>query len=201
VSGAAIASEHEPSRGIQLGVVQEVLLALLAKEGSYGYKLRARMQLALGPLAEVLKEGPVYVTLNRLERAGLVSAERVGQADRPDRKVYVLTTAGRDRVAAWLGDTSWPKPAPAEFHLKLVSAAAAGLGDPARIVDAQRHAVLAELAAVQRAALAEPAGSAAGLLLEGVVLRLQADPHWLEACARFWATPGKAGGESGRGRP
>ena len=184
---AVVASEREPSRGIQLGVVQEVLLALLAKEGSHGYQLRARLQLALGPLAEALKEGQVYVTLSRLERAGLVSAERIGQADRPDRKVYALTAAGRDRVAAWLGDTSWPKPAPAEFHLKLVAAAAAGLGDPARIVDSQRHAVLAELAAVQRTALAEPAGSAAGLLLEAVVLRLQADLHWLEACARFWA--------------
>ena len=42
----------------------------------------------------------------------------------------------------WLEDTSWPKPAPAEFHLKLVAAAAAGLGDPVRLVDAQRHALL-----------------------------------------------------------
>jgi DNA-binding PadR family transcriptional regulator len=195
--GAVAASEQGPSRGIQLGVVQEVLLALLAEEASHGYQLRARLQLALGPLAGALKEGQVYVTLNRLERAGLVDAERVGQADRPDRKVYALTTAGRDRVAEWLGDTSWPKPAPAEFHLKLVAAAAARLGDPARIVDTQRHAVLAELAAVQRSALAEPAGSAAGLLLESVVLRLQADLHWLEACARFWAAPRQ--GEPRRG--
>jgi hypothetical protein len=34
--------------------------------------------------------------------------------------------------------------------------------------------------------MAEPDGSAAGLLLEGVVLRLQADLRWLEACERFW---------------
>jgi hypothetical protein len=26
----------------------------------------------------------------------------------------------------------------------------------------------------------------AGLLLKGVVLRVQADLRWLEACARFW---------------
>ena len=55
-----------------------------------------------------------------------------------------------------------------------------------RLVDAQRHALLAGLAAAQRAALAEPDGSVAGLLLEGVVLRLQADLRWLEACARYW---------------
>ncbi|MEV7626004.1 PadR family transcriptional regulator [Actinoplanes sp. NPDC089786] len=194
---AVSAASGQPSPGIQLGVVQEVLLALLAKEPSHGYQLRAGLQLALGPLADALKEGQVYVTLTRLERAGLVSSERVGQANLSERKVYALTAAGRQRVIDWLADTSWPKPAPAEFHLKLVAAAAAGLGDPQRIVDTQRHAVLAELAAVQRAALAESSGSAAGLLLEGVVLRLQADLHWLESCARFWTKPKK----SQEGRP
>jgi DNA-binding PadR family transcriptional regulator len=179
-------SVKEPSQGYQLRVVQEVLLALLAQEPSHGYQVRARLQLALGPLAEVLNAGHVYVTLNRLEKAGLVTSERVGQVDRPDRKVYELTATGRARVMQWLEDTSWPKPAPAEFHLKLVAAAAAGLGDPVRLVDAQRHALLAGLAAAQRAALAEPDGSVAGLLLEGVVLRLQADLRWLETCARYW---------------
>jgi DNA-binding PadR family transcriptional regulator len=183
----------EASPSYQLRVVQEVLLALLAKEPSHGYQLRARLQLALGPLAEALNAGQVYVTLNRLEKAGLVTSQRVGQIDRPDRKVYELTAAGGARVAEWLDDTSWPKPAPAEFHLKLVAAAAAGLADPVRLVDAQRHELLAGLAAAQRAALGEPNESVAGLLLEGVVLRLQADLRWLEACARYWnATKGRS---------
>jgi DNA-binding PadR family transcriptional regulator len=188
VPQAVDVSIREPSGGYQLRVVQEVLLALLAKEASHGYQVRARLQLALGPLAEALNAGHVYVTLNRLEKAGLVSSKRVGQADRPDRKVYELTAAGRERVMEWLADTSWPKPAPAEFHLKLVAAAAAGLGDPVRLVDAQRHALLAGLAEAQRAGLAEPNGSVAGLLLEGVVLRLQADLRWLEACAEYWTS-------------
>ncbi len=175
-----------PLQGYQLRVVQEVLLALLAGEGSHGYQLKARLALALGPLAGALNDGQVYVTLNRLEKAGLVDSRRVGQADRPDRKVYSLTRQGRDRVDTWLHDTSWPKPAPAEFHLKLVAAAAAGLGDPVGIVDAQRRELLIGLAQAQRAELAEPPGSVAALLLEGVVLRLQADLRWLEACARYW---------------
>ena len=182
--------DRQRSRGYQLHVVQEVLLALLAAEASYGYQLRARLQLALGPLAESLNGGHVYVTLGRLEKTGLVSATRVEQSERPDRKVYTLTEAGRDRVGEWLRDTSWPKPAPTEFHLKLVAAAAAGLADPVRLVDAQRHALLKALAAAQRAALAERDDSVAGLLLEGVVLRLQADLRWLEGCARFWVAKG-----------
>lgn len=179
--------DREWSRGFQLRVVQEVLLALLAAEPSYGYQLRARLQLALGPLAESLNAGQVYVTLGRLEKSGLLSSERVEQSERPDRRAYALTKSGRARVGEWLADTSWPKPAPADFHLKLVAAAAARLADPVRLVDAQRHAVLASLAEAQRAALAEPEESVAGLLLEGVVLRLQADVRWLEACAGFWS--------------
>jgi DNA-binding PadR family transcriptional regulator len=177
----------EPSGGYQLRVVQEVLLALLAVEASHGYQLRARLQLALGPLAGALNAGRVYVTLTRLENAGLVTSERVDHADRPERNVYTLTAAGRERVKEWIEDTTWPKPAPAEFHLKLVAAAAARLADPVRIVDVQRHSLLTSLAASQRAALAEPDGSVAGLLLEGVVLRLQADLRWLEACAQYWS--------------
>ena len=69
----------EAAPGYQLRVVQEVVLALLAKEPSHGYQLRARLQLALGPLAEALNAGQVYVTLTRLEKAGLVTSERVGQ--------------------------------------------------------------------------------------------------------------------------
>src|SRR5439155_17318073 len=134
-------------------------LALLAKEASHGYQLRARLQLALGPLAEALNAGQVYVTLARLDKAGLVRAEHVGQSDRPDRKVYELTEDGRARLTAWLDDTSWPKPAPAEFHLKLVAAATGWLGDPVRIVDDLCHAWLAHLAEELRAAHAPSVGA------------------------------------------
>ena len=81
---------------------------------------------------------------------------------------------------------SWPKPDLAEFHLKLIAAAAARLADPLAIVDAQRRELLRRLRDAQRAAMAEPDGSDAALLLEGIVLRLQADLRWLEACERNW---------------
>ncbi len=139
---------------------QEVLLALLAKEPSHGYQLRARLRDALGPLGDAMNDGQVYVTLARLEKAGQVAAERAaGMADRPDRKMYVLTAAGQHRVAEWLAEVSWPKPDLAEFHLKLLAAAAANLADPVAIVDAQRRELLRRLRDAQRAAMAEPRDS------------------------------------------
>ncbi len=166
---------------------QEAVLAMLAKEPSHGYQLRARLRQALGPLGEAMNDGQVYVTLTRLEKAGLVTAEpTAGRPERPDRKMYELTAAGQQRVAEWLAEVSWPRPDLAEFHLKLIAAAAAGLADPLAIVDTQRRELLRRLRDAERAALAEPADSAAGLLLEGIVLRLQADLRWLEACERTW---------------
>ena len=166
---------------------QEVVLALLAKEPSHGYQLRARLRQALGPLGDAMNDGQVYVTLTRLEKAGEIVSEReAGMPDRPDRKTYALTAHGQQRVADWLAEVSWPKPDLAEFHLKLLAAAAARLADPIAIIDAQRRELLRRLRDAQRAAMAEPDGSDAALLLEGVTLRLQADLRWLEACERSW---------------
>ncbi|GIJ56260.1 PadR family transcriptional regulator [Virgisporangium aurantiacum] len=161
---------------------QEVVLALLAKEPAHGYELRTRLRDALGPLGDGMNAGQVYVTLTRLEKAGLL--ESTGGSD---RKVYALTPAGQQRVAEWIAEVGWPRPDLAEFHLKLVAAAAARLADPVVIVDTQRRELLRRLRDAQRAAMAEPLrGSDAALLLEGVVLRLQADLRWLEACEQTW---------------
>jgi DNA-binding PadR family transcriptional regulator len=168
-------------------VQQEVLLAMLAKEPSQGYQLRARLDRALGPLGESMNAGHIYVQLGRLEKAGLVARGRSTDAsDGPDRKVYELTPAGQERVSEWLGEVSWPKPDLAEFHLKLIAAAAAGLADPIGIVDMQRRELLRRLRDAERAAMVEPEGSEVGLLLEGIALRLQADLRWLEACESAW---------------
>jgi DNA-binding PadR family transcriptional regulator len=169
---------------------QEVVLAMLAKEPSHGYQLRARLRDALGPLGDAMNDGHVYVTLTRLEKAGLVAVERSSAdgADRSDRKVYALTPGGQQRVAEWIAEVSWPKPDIAEFYLKLIAAAAAGLADPLTIVDTQRRELLRRLRDAQRAAMAEPDRSDAALLLEGIVLRLQADLRWLEACEKNWTS-------------
>ncbi|MYS70083.1 PadR family transcriptional regulator [Streptomyces sp. SID5926] len=178
--------------------MQDVVLALLAKEPSHGYDLRGRLVAALGPLGESLNAGQVYVTLTRLEKAGLVVQDREDTPVRgPRRKVYALTAAGQERVAAWLAESLGPKADAAEFHLKLVAAAESGMADPLALVDARRRELLHGLAETQRAALAHDTDSEAGLLLEGIALRLQADLRWLEACARAWSARARRG--KGRG--
>jgi DNA-binding PadR family transcriptional regulator len=167
---------------------QEVVLALLSKQPSHDYDLHGQLRRALGPLSGSISAAQIYVTLSRLEKAGLVVSESVGDArEGRDRRIYDVTSAGRLRVAGWLDEVVWPRPDLAEFHLKLVAAAAAHLADPVDIVDRQRRELLRQLRDAQRAALAEPDGSPAALLLEGVVLRQQADLTWLESCERSWS--------------
>lgn len=165
---------------------QEVVLALLAKEPSHGYELRARIERALGPLAAGFNAGQMYVTLGRLEQAGMVTSTREAAAERPERRTYDLTAAGRERVEEWLTDVAWPRPDLANFHLKLVVAAAGGLADPVEVIAAQRRELVRRLREAQQAALSEPDSSDASLLLEGVVLRIGADLTWLDECERAW---------------
>ncbi|GAB1820070.1 PadR family transcriptional regulator [Herbidospora sp. RD11066] len=171
--------------------MQDAILAMLAKEPSHGYDLGLRLRRALGPLGGAMNAGQVYVTLARLEKAGLVVHE---QGERADRKVYALTQAGQERVAAWLTEVAWPKPDLVDFHLKLAAASASRLADPAELVGAQRRELMRRLHETQRAILAEPDDSTSGLLLEGVALRLQADLRWLEACERVWSKVEKDAG-------
>ena len=164
---------------------QEVVLAMLAKEPSHGYELRARLARALGPVAEGINEAQMYVTLARLEKGGFV-ARLDAPAQRSDRKVYCLTPAGQERVTEWMSDVSWPRPDLAEFHMKLIAAAQGALADPISLIDAQRHDLLRRLREVGRAVMEEEKDSDAALLLEGIVLRLQGDLRWLRACEMTW---------------
>jgi PadR family transcriptional regulator, regulatory protein AphA len=47
-------------------------------------------------------QSQIYRTLSRLEENGLAEMERVLQEDRPDRKVYHITEAGRAALREWL---------------------------------------------------------------------------------------------------
>jgi PadR family transcriptional regulator, regulatory protein AphA len=47
-------------------------------------------------------QSQIYRTLNRLAEQGMVEQEIIEQSDRPDRKVYHITPAGREELHRWL---------------------------------------------------------------------------------------------------
>ena len=155
-----------------------VLLGLLDAEPQYGYELKAVFERFLGGTWP-LNLGQVYTTLTRLEREGLVEASVVPQEAAPDRKVFALTDAGRAELDRWASE---PQDGPVrlrdEFFLKI--AVRSLTGGAAQLIHDQRAAhlnALAEMTRLQHDPALHPGTS---LLLEGAMLRLEADLRWLE---------------------
>jgi DNA-binding PadR family transcriptional regulator len=126
--------------------IQHAVLGLLEDGPSYGYELKARFETAIGPQWGRLNIGHLYQTLDRLERDGLVSSERVAADTRPDRRVFTLSPAGRGELAEWL-----EQPAERgngyrdELFFKLLVAARQGSAAVTGVVSRQRAYQLAQL--------------------------------------------------------
>ena len=79
--------------------VRHALLALLTEGSKYGLQLRQEFEARTGDVWP-LNVGQVYLTLQRLERDGLIVS--VGE-DRPGpQKAFRITPAGGEELAAWL---------------------------------------------------------------------------------------------------
>ena len=75
------------------GILDGIVLAILAMRPAYGYEITARLR-AQG-FADIA-EGTVYALLVRIEQRGLVDVEKVPSEKGPPRKVYSLNAQGRD---------------------------------------------------------------------------------------------------------
>jgi DNA-binding PadR family transcriptional regulator len=84
--------------------VEVVVLGLLAEEPLYGYDLLERLRSrSMGFWVEVGKAS-VYQTLRRLERDGSVGGRSQEGPEGPDRRVYRITRAGRERLQRGLSE-------------------------------------------------------------------------------------------------
>lgn len=159
------------------------LLALLAKEPAHGYELKNRLEQMFGDGYPSPNIGQVYLTLQRLEKAGLVSSQHVAQSARPNKRVYELTPAGRETVVEWLESTSDGPRVRDDFFMKLALGPLTGDIDRLGLINRQRRYYLAQMRELSRlAADNEDDSPVARLLIEGGLLHVQADLDWLERC-------------------
>jgi PadR family transcriptional regulator len=77
------------------GVLEGIVLAILAERPAYGYEITAELR-ERGFVD--LVEGTVYAVLIRIEQRGLVDVEKVPSEKGPPRKVYALNDRGRDQL-------------------------------------------------------------------------------------------------------
>jgi PadR family transcriptional regulator, regulatory protein PadR len=75
-----------------------VTLVLLREETSYGYELMERLE-EFG--FEQISAGTLYRTLRRTEKEGLSESEWESSEGGPARRIYTITEAGEEYLAAW----------------------------------------------------------------------------------------------------
>jgi DNA-binding PadR family transcriptional regulator len=157
------------------------LLALLAKEPAHGYELKSQLEQIFGEAYPAPNIGQIYVTLQRLERDGLVRSQDVVQVTRPNKRVYELTDAGREAVIEWIDKPSEGPRVRDEFFMKLTLSQVAGTSDRLGLINRQRRYYLAQLRSLSELAVAVDQ-RIPRLLIEGAILHLQADLDWLQRC-------------------
>lgn len=75
------------------GILEGIVLAILAGRPAYGYEITAWLRdRGFSDIAE----GTIYALLIRIERRGLVDEEKVPSEMGPPRKVYSLNAKGRE---------------------------------------------------------------------------------------------------------
>ena len=84
------------------GVLEGVVLAVLARRPAYGYEITADLR---DRGFTDLAEGTVYAIPVRIEQRGLVDVEKVASEKGPPRKVFTLNDTGREKLAEFW--TTW----------------------------------------------------------------------------------------------
>lgn len=167
--------------------LEHAILVSLAERSASGYDLARRFDASIGHFWKASHQ-QIYKVLSRMEGDAWVTSEVVAQDGRPDKKVYVITDAGRAELAAWTSE-----PTPIE-HLRsafAVKLRALPFGDADAIVDdvrARRRTHVERLAYYEQSAAKHYprpdrlTGDEVGgwLVLRGGILAEQTGVAWCE---------------------
>ncbi|MBK7642109.1 MAG: helix-turn-helix transcriptional regulator [Planctomycetes bacterium] len=169
--------------------VRHSLLALLDREPTHGYALKAAFEAGTAHTWP-LNVGQVYTTLARLERDGLASPAENADGQ---RQTWRITREGRAELVRWFqAAVVEAPPARDELAIKVLLAIAAQTEDVTAILDCQRAATMERLQDLTRQkARADPEHELGWLLLlDALVLKAEAELRWLDLCAARLAARG-----------
>jgi len=160
--------------------VRHALLALLAEGPKYGLQLRQEFENRTGDVWP-LNVGQVYLTLQRLERDGLVESE---DDDREGpQKAYRITESGSSELTEWLHtppDLSTPPRD--ELVIKVLVAMRLPGVDVAELLQVHRHSVVELMQRYTYVKAEAPADDLSlALVADAELFRLEAIIRWLDA--------------------
>ena len=94
-------------------------------------------------------QSQIYTTLKRLTEDGLVSQEVIHQQERPDRKLYHITEAGREQLGGWLVEPGQVGGHRIEWLIKVFFADQLSNEEIAQMLEGLRQATVGRLQAMR----------------------------------------------------
>ncbi|GAB3679528.1 PadR family transcriptional regulator [Salinisphaera aquimarina] len=123
-----------------------VVLALLEHEPLTGYEMVKSFDRAVGYFWSASHQ-QVYRELGGLAERDWVRFDRQTQSDRPDKKVYSITTTGHAELMAWVDKPLPPRAEKEPVLVKLLAGPVAPIASLRAELDRQREQTEARLAA------------------------------------------------------
>jgi DNA-binding PadR family transcriptional regulator len=155
------------------------MLALLSEGPKYGLQLREEFEARTGEVWP-LNVGQVYMTLQRLERDGLVESE--GEGEGP-QKAYRITAAGSVDLDTWLHTPpDLSSPPRDELVMKILVALRVPNADVPEIIQAHRRylvQLMQQWTHIKEES--DPGDLSLGLAVDAEIFRLDSVVRWLDA--------------------
>lgn len=167
--------------------LEYALLGFQMQGPMHGYDLHRRVRDELGRMWRV-GISHTYASLKRLEQAGLLVPSYQTHGNRPPRKVYHITPAGRARFLEWVS-----RPVPSmrdmrvEFPAKLYFMRCLALPGLDALLAAQEEICRARLERLQQGAARAAVHDVDQLVFEFRCGQIQAALDWLQVCRERWA--------------
>ena len=164
---------------------ENALLGFLHQQPMHGYEIHRRLSETEGlGLVWHVKQNQLYALLGKLEKKGYVTTTLEPQPNRPDRKVFHLTDAGRDTFWTWLkSPVQHGRKLRLEFLAKLYFAQQEESAVATELIEKQRAACLVwlntERDKIEALAIEQPYER---LVYKFRVGQLEAMLTWLDTC-------------------
>jgi PadR family transcriptional regulator AphA len=162
--------------------IRHFILGLLTRQPMSGYDIK-RFLKNLSWLIDVPSLGSLYPSLHALLKDGLVTVEVAARQDRPPRKIYTITEAGREALRAWLSRPSESNASLKKFIMRLALAGQLSQVGLLAYLEQRRAGVTAQKMNVEQAIEAEDADADLGerLMLDYELNLAAAELAWLDS--------------------
>ena len=160
--------------------IRHALLALLSEEPKHGLLLQQEFEEQTSDVWP-LNVGQVYITLQRLERAGLVASE--DDEGTGPRKRFMITSAGGDELQEWLRTPPSEVPPPRdELLIKVLVSLRVPGADVHEIVQVHRRHIIEQMQHFWRLKAEMGVDDIRlALIADAALFRLEGIVRWLDA--------------------